>query len=151
MIRPRCFLASAILICGALAVTSASAKTLVYCTVGSPENFYPAINSTGISFGAARPIHSRLLEFETGTTKVVPGLAESFEVTPDGKTVTFKLRKGVKFQTTKRFTPTRDFNADDVIFSFARQSDKSNPWFKVTSDNHLYFNDMGIRQTVEVV
>src|SRR5437763_6247375 len=127
--------------CAALAIAGAdaSAKTLIYCSEGSPENFYPAINTTGTSLGASRPIHSRLLEFESGKTKLVPGLAEGYEVSPDGKTVTFKLRRGVKFQTTKWFTPTRDFNADDVIFSFARQSDKSNPWFKVTSDNHSYY------------
>src|SRR5258707_5195977 len=128
----------------ALGVAGASAKTLVYCSEGSPENFYPAINTTGTSFDASsRPIYSRLLEFERGTTKLVPGLADSYTVAPDGKAVTFKLHKGAKFQTTKWFTPTRDFNADDVIFSFARQSDKTNPWFKVTSDNHSYYSDMG--------
>ena len=39
---------------------AASAKTLVYCSEGSPENFTPAINTTGTSFDAAmsglRPI-----------------------------------------------------------------------------------------------
>lgn len=39
----------------------------------------------------------------------------------DGKVYTFHLRQGVKFQSNKSFTPTRDFNADDVIFSFMRQ------------------------------
>src|SRR5271157_851726 len=79
---------------------AASAKTLVYCSEGSPENFYPAINTTGTSFDASsRPIYNRLLEFERGSTKLVPGLAESYEVAPDGQTVTFHLRKGVKFQT----------------------------------------------------
>ena len=33
-----------------------SAKTLVYCSEGSPENFTPAINTTGTSFDAARPV-----------------------------------------------------------------------------------------------
>src|ERR1700731_3712030 len=93
--------------------TTVSGKTLVYCSEGSPENFYPAINTTGTSFDASsRPIYNRLLEFERGTTKLVPGLAESYDVAADGKTVTFHLRKGVKWQTTKWFTPTRDFNAD---------------------------------------
>jgi dipeptide transport system substrate-binding protein len=142
--------------CAALTImwgaASASAKTLVYCSEGSPENFYPAINTTGTSFDASsRPIYNRLLEFTRGTTKLEPGLAESYDVSPDGKTVTFKLRKGVKFQTTKWFTPTRDFNADDVIFSFARQSDKTNPWFKVTSDNHTYYGDMGLDKLVKSV
>ena len=42
-------------------------------------------------------------------------------ISDDGLDYTFKLRPGVKFQTTDFFTPTRDFNADDVIFSFERQ------------------------------
>jgi dipeptide transport system substrate-binding protein len=102
-------------------VQSTSAKTLVYCSEASPENFYPAINTTGTSFDASsRPIYSRLLEFERGTTKLVPGLAESYDVSEDGLASTFHLRKGVKFHTTKNFTPSRDFDADDVIFSFSR-------------------------------
>ena len=55
---------------------AASAKTLVYCSENSPENFYPAINTTGTSFDAsARQIYNRLVEFERGTTKIEPGLA----------------------------------------------------------------------------
>ena len=104
----------------------ASAKTLVYCSEGSPENFYPAINTTGTSFDASsRPIYNRLVEFERGTTKVEPGLATSWDATEDGLTYVFHLRKGVKWQTTKDFKPSRNFNADDVLFSFARQSDKA--------------------------
>ena len=53
----------------------------------------------------------------------MPALAESCDVSDDGLTYTFKLRKGVKFHTTEDFTPTRDFNADDVVFSFERQRD----------------------------
>ena len=50
--------------------TAASAKTLVYCSEGSPENFQPAINTTGTSFDAARPVYNRLTEFKRGTTEV---------------------------------------------------------------------------------
>ena len=35
-----------------LALTPAAAKTLVYCSEGSPENFAPSINTTGTSFDA---------------------------------------------------------------------------------------------------
>jgi len=131
---------------------AASAKTLVYCSEGSPENFYPAINTTGTSFDASsRPIYNRLVEFERGSTKVEPGLASSWDATEDGLSYTFHLRKGVKWQTTKNFKPTRDFNADDVVFSFARQSDKDNPWFKVTSENHSYYNDMDMPTLVKSI
>ena len=49
------------------------------------------------------------------------GLAEKWDVSEDGKTYTFHLRKGVKWQDNKDFKPTRELNADDVVFSFDRQ------------------------------
>src|SRR5258706_16143780 len=97
--------------------TPLAAKTLVYCSEGSPDNFTPQINTTGTSFDAARPAYDQLVEFERGTTKVIPGLAEKWDVSADGLEVTFHLRKGVKFHASKSFKPTRDFNADDVLFS----------------------------------
>src|SRR5262245_64672770 len=89
------WLAGALL--AALAASAAAAKTLVYCSEGSPENFTPALNTTGTSFDAARPVYDKLTEFARGSTSVEPGLAESWQVSDGGKTITFKLRKGVKF------------------------------------------------------
>ena len=59
-----------------LGSTAVSAKTVVYCSEGSPENFYPGVNTTGTSFDANEPIYDRLVGFERGGTKVVPGLAD---------------------------------------------------------------------------
>ena len=101
----------------------ASAKTLVFCSEGSPEGFNPAMYTAGTTFDASsRPIYNRLVEFERGSTKTQPGLAEAWSVTEDGKIITFALRRGVKWHSSKTFTPTRDFNADDVIFSLDRKS-----------------------------
>jgi peptide/nickel transport system substrate-binding protein len=77
--------------------------------------------------GAASAIAEIVLYniFETLTKidsngKVSPLLAESWEVSPDLKTYTFKLRKGVKFQNGEAF------NAKTVKFSFERAaSEKS--------------------------
>ncbi|PPE77078.1 ABC transporter substrate-binding protein, partial [Kaistia algarum] len=124
--------------------TAAEAKTLVYCAEGSPENFNPQINTTGTSLDAARPAFNQLVQFEPGTTNVIPGLAEKWDVSPDGTVITFHLRKGVKFHSVKGFTPTRDFNADDVIFSFDRQWKKDNPYHDVSGGAYDYFNDMGM-------
>jgi len=122
--------------------SAAEAKTLVYCSEGSPENFNPQINTTGTSFDAARPVFNQLVEFEPGTTKIRPALAESWDVSPDGLEVTFHLRKGVKFHSSKQFKPTRDFNADDVLFSFNRMWKEDNPYHKVSGGAYDYFNDM---------
>ena len=78
----------------------------------------PGLDPTG---GAASAIAEITLYnvFETLTKinpdeSVTPLLAESWEVSPDLKTYTFKLRKGVKFQNGE------PFNANAVKFSFER-------------------------------
>jgi len=143
-------LVAALALTGLIALP-ASAKTLVYCSEGSPENFYPAVNTTGTSFDANSQIYSRLVDFERGTTNVVPGLAEKWEISPDGTVYTFHLRKGVKWHNHRDWKPTRDFNADDIIFSIERQWKESHPYFKVTSSNHSYFNDMGMPKLLKSV
>ncbi|RWM97459.1 MAG: ABC transporter substrate-binding protein [Mesorhizobium sp.] len=123
----------------------ANAKQLVYCSEASPAGFDPSPWSGGNDFDASsRTIYSRLVEFEHGKTTIEPGLAESWTVSDDGLEYTFKLRPGVKFQTTDYFTPTRDLNADDVIFSFERQWKKENPWFDyLAGTGWEYFTGMG--------
>ena len=135
----------------ALAATPAAAKTLVYCSEGSPENFTPAINTTGTSFDAARPVYNRLTEFTRGTTEVGPGLAESWDIADGGKTITLHLRKGVKFQSVKDFTPTRDFNADDVLWSFNRMWKPDHPYAKISGGKYDYFNDMDMPDLLDTM
>ncbi len=135
----------------ALCAGAASAKTLVYCAEGSPENFTPSINTTGTSFDAARPVYDRLVHFKRGSTETEPGLAESWTVSPDGKTYTFKLRAGVKFHSVPGFTPSRDFNADDVVWSFERQWKADHAYAKVSGGKYDYFADMGLKDDLAAV
>ncbi len=132
-----------------LGTTALSAKTLVYCSEGSPENFTPALNTTGTSLDAARGFFNQLVEFDVGTTNVVPGLAESWTISPDGTVITFKLRKGVKFHSNKDFKPTRDFNADDVLFSFDRQGKPDHPYAKISGGKYDYYADMDMPKLVK--
>lgn len=136
-------------VCGASLLTvgavGAQAKTLVYCSEGSPEGFNPAFYTAGTTFDASsRQVFNKLVEFERGTTNIAPALAESWDISEDGTEYTFHLRKGVKFHATKEFTPTRDFNADDVVFSFMRQLDRNHPYHKVSGGSYEYFNGMSM-------
>jgi dipeptide transport system substrate-binding protein len=131
----------------------ASAKTFVYCSEGSPEGFDPGLYTAGTTFdAAAHTVYNRLLEFKKGTTETEPGLAESWEISDDGLEYTFKLRPGVKFQTTEFFTPTRDLNADDVIFSFERQFSADNAWNQyVPGTSWEYFSGMGMPDLISSI
>ena len=139
-------LCSALLAVMIAAPTSLMAKTLVYCSEGSPEGFDAALYTAGTTFDASsRTLYNKLVEFDRGTTTIVPGLAESWTVSDDGLEYTFNLRKGVKFHSTEFFTPTRDFNADDVIFSFARQLNKDHEWHEYTAGTSWeYFSGMSM-------
>lgn len=122
-----------------------AAKTLVFCSEGSPEGFNPSLYTAGTTFDASsRAVYNRLVEFERGTTNIVPALAETWSVSDDGLEYTFNLRRGVKFHTTADFTPSRDFNADDVIYSFMRQFDKEHPYHGVSGGAYEYFNAMSM-------
>ncbi|QLI81361.1 ABC transporter substrate-binding protein [Chitinibacter fontanus] len=128
-----------------IAGTASAAGTLIYCSEGSPEGFDPARYVTGTTFDAsAETIFNRLVEFTPGSTQIRPGLAEKWEVSSDNLTYTFTLRKGVKFHTTPYFKPTRDFNADDVIFTFSRFTDKNHPFNKAAPTDFPYASDMGM-------
>lgn len=124
-------------------VAQAADKTFINCVSRSPKSFSPALEMDGISYNASsQQVYNRLVEFKRGSTEIEPALAESWEVSEDGLTYTFKLRKGVKFHSNKVFSPSRDFNADDVLFSFNRQFDQNHPYHKVSNATYPYFKAM---------
>lgn len=147
------FLFPALMATTMLIAGAAQAKTLVYCSEGSPEGFDPAPYTAGTTFDASsKPLYNRLVEFKPGTSEVQPGLAESWEVSEDGMTYTFKLREGVKFHTTDFFTPTRDFNADDVLFSFNRQLSPDHSFNQYSAGiSWEYFNGMSMPDLIESI
>ena len=129
-----------------------AASTLVYCSEASPAGFDPSQYTSGTDFDAsAETVFNRLTQFKRGGTEVEPGLATSWDVSKDGLTYTFHLRDGVKFHTTDYFTPTRDFNADDVLFTFQRLLDPENAFRKAYPSESPYFTDMGLNTTIKNV
>ena len=132
------------IVLGLLVATAlpAGAKTLVFCSEGSPESLNPQLVTTTTAMNAGRPMFNNLVEFAPGTTQLVPALAESWTVSPDATAYTFRLRAGVKFHANALFRPSRDFNADDVIFSLERQWRQDNPYHRVSNASFDYFMDM---------
>ena len=113
-------------------VDAAAARSLVFCAEGSPLGFDPARHTDPATLDAsAQALYDRLVRFAPGTAEVVPGLAESWEISADGLEYTFRLRPGVRFQGTGDYTPARPLNADDVVFSFERQWREDSPFYDV--------------------
>lgn len=131
---------------------SLHAKPLVYCSEGSPSSFNPQLVTDGTSINAsAHPLFNRLVEFEYGTTKIIPSLAESWSISKDQLIYTFKLRKNVKFHQTKNFTPSRNFNAQDVLFSIERQMKKDHPYHQIGGGIYEYFDGMEMGKIIKSI
>jgi dipeptide transport system substrate-binding protein len=129
-----------------------AASTLVYCSEASPAGFDPSQYTSGTDFDAsAETVFNRLTQFKRGGTEVEPGLATSWDVSADGLSYTFHLREGVKFHSTDYFTPSRDFNADDVLFTFQRLLDPEHPFRKAYPSESPYFTDMGLNTNIKSV
>ncbi len=128
-----------------------AAKTFVNCAEGSPSSFNPQIASDGATYNATKAIYDKLVDFKYGETTLIPALAESWTVGKDGLSYTFRLRGGVKFQTTSFFTPTRTLNADDVFFSFNRPRLKDHPYNTVGGGVYEYFTSMEMDKIIKNV
>ncbi len=92
----------------------AEEKVLVFGRGGDSVGLDPAYETDGNSFMVCDNIYEALVFYKDESTALEPGLAESWDISPDGKTYTFNLRKGVKFHDG---TP---FNANAVVFSIGR-------------------------------
>ncbi|WP_431483094.1 ABC transporter substrate-binding protein [Pseudomonas solani] len=135
-----------------LAPLFAQAASLSVCTEASPEGFdvvqYNSLTTTNAS---ADVLMNRLVEFDAQRGELVPGLAQSWEVSPDGLAYTFTLRPGVRFHATEYFKPGRELDADDVLFSFQRMLDAANPWHKVAQSGFPHAQSMQLPQLIKSI
>lgn len=75
------------------------------------------VQKTSKDYTLPQNIYDRLLEIEVddaGVSKIVPSLAEDWDISADGLEYTFHLRQDVKFQN------GNDFTAEDVVYTFHR-------------------------------
>ncbi|MDR6471574.1 dipeptide transport system substrate-binding protein [Paraburkholderia graminis] len=144
-------LTGALLMNGA-SVHAAPAGTLVFCSEGSPAGFDPGQHTTSTDFDAStNTVYNGLVQFRRGTLDLEPALATSWDISADQRTYTFHLRGGVKFHTTAWFRPTRDFNADDVLFTFNRMLHADDPFRKAYPSSFPYFSDLGFDRNIESI
>ena len=124
----------------------------VYCVSGQVNTFNPQMASGGLTVDTlAAQLYDRLLDVDPYTYRLVPELAESWEVLDNGATYRFHLRPNVQFQTTPWFKPTRALNADDVVFSFQRVFNRNHPWHSVNGGNYPYFDSLQFPDSVKSI
>lgn len=74
----------------------------------------PAIGYDWVNWSIIKSLFARLMDYKPGTAELTPSLAESYEISKDGLTYTFKLHKGAKFHN------GREVVAQDVKYSIER-------------------------------
>lgn len=116
---------------------------LVYCAEGAPESFNPQRVTSGTTIDiVSQQLYDRLLDIDAHTGDLLPGLAISWQRSDDGLIYDFTLRQNVAFHHTSYFTPSRDFNADDVVFTFNRIMDPSHPYHFLGGGIYPYFQSV---------
>ena len=114
MTKWKSVLAATLLVLASGTAAFAARTDLVLGLVLEPPHLDP---TAGAAAAIDEVVYTNVFEGLTKigqTGEVLPGLAESWEISEDGKTYTFKLRTGVKFH------DGTEFNADDVKFSLER-------------------------------
>ena len=114
------FAAVAMMMTGAAAHAQKSGGTLVMLVQPEPPSLASYLSTSGPIGLVAPKIYDGLLDYDKDL-KAVPSLAESWEVSADGKTVTFKLRKGVRWHDGEPFTSA------DVAFTVMEVLKKVHP------------------------
>jgi dipeptide transport system substrate-binding protein len=152
----KCSRAPAVLWCSLVSILFASpashaAGTLTFCMSEAPEGFDIAQYETTGSFDAAVALYDELTVIDPATGRVMPSLAQSWQVSGDGLQYTMELRRNVRFHSTPWFKPTREFNADDVVFSFQRMLDKNHPAHAMARKGFVYWEGMGMTALVKAV
>ncbi|TKB46881.1 ABC transporter substrate-binding protein [Ferrimonas sediminicola] len=125
---------------------------MVYCSEANPELFNPQLVTSSSALDAsAKQIYNRLLGFDDLSGQLVPELAEHWRVSEDGRHYHFTLRKGVWFQTSERFSPSRPFNADDVLFSFQRITQVNHPYHGVGGGQYPFFQNIELTENLAAI
>ena len=103
------------------ALAQTAGKTLVIGIAADPTGFDPEAVENNTSGFVMSAVHDGLVRYKAGSVDIEPGLAERWDITPDGLQYTFHLRPGILFHDG---TP---LNAETFVQGIARQLDKASP------------------------
>ena len=116
---------------------------LVYCSEGSPESFNPQRVTSGTTIDIiSQQLYDRLVDINPANGNIIPGLATDWQVSADGTRYQFTLRQDVEFHTTRYFSPGRNFNAEDVVFTFNRITSTEHPFHFQGGGVYPYFQSV---------
>ncbi len=125
---------------------------IVYCSEGDPTSFNPQLTTNETTTDASSyQLYNRLVEYSPSLGTIVPGLAHRWFISDDATRYTFYLRKNVKFHSNDNFTPTRDFNADDVIFSINRIIDSAHSYHNISGGDYPFFQHVGFTDIINKI
>lgn len=103
-------------LCSSFAMAQRSGE-LRFCLYSEPKTFNPLLMADDSSETIRYLTGGVLMRVNRMTQQLEPELARSWKISNAGKTVTFKLREGV------RFSDGTPFSADDVAFTFRQLTD----------------------------
>jgi peptide/nickel transport system substrate-binding protein len=119
MIRSSLRAAATALALAAAGAAFAADKTLQVAYQSDIGSFDPDNSFEVAALGAVNAVYEGLVAYAPGTTTIVPGLAKSWTISPDGLVYTFTLRDKVVFHDGKPMT------SSEVLASFNRRKSKS--------------------------
>lgn len=117
----------------------------VFCGQSNLKTFNPQLIDSGITADALSPqIYDTLLTLDPTTHQPIASIAQDWQVNKSGTEYIFNLRTDVAFQNTAWFTPTRNLNAQDVVFSFRRIIDPTHPYHLVGGGSYPWFTGIDL-------
>jgi cationic peptide transport system substrate-binding protein len=118
---------------------STISNSLIYCADKAPSSFNPQIHHDVATLDATtHQLYNRLIKIDPISQRFIPDIATHWEVNTAKTQYTFYLRNDINFHQTEYFTPSRQLNANDVIFSFKRIISTDHPFYAINNDSNKH-------------
>ena len=124
--------------------TPVTGDSLIEGTIGEASTLIPLLATDSSSHAVAGQIYNGLVKYDKDLN-IVGDLAESFDISKDGLSITFHLRKGVKWHDGAPFT------AKDVLYTYRVTIDPKTPTAYAEDFKQVKSIDAPDEHTIRVV